>query len=1156
MKTTMNRLKMQTLSSPRGITPAVGALGLNRRCGVGPLPEPAIRPVDRTFSAKQHGHRTEGSTDMKRMLLTQLAGLAFALGALLPTADAATMWKMTADTNVGSGTGSIAVQDELLNPGTLAPNAETGGYNVFYVDSDLGNTTKNLPLLDFNMGAYDITSTTQVQDTVIKIVANSITHDSGGGDIVVRTATTSYECNNLQIETTGLLKINSAVIYQVHYDNANLAFDLTSTGGSIEVGANTGTYAGYSLYSSNCNGTYLPRHAPPIDIKAAGSVTIAGKVETRTDDPAGGGNITISSPSGDKVGGTVSIGGSIRADYANLSIKAAGAINLATLDRSLVNNVTLESDTSVTINALLNTSGKISGSNFTGFTSVLSDVSYDPRTSDPALAGANYTINGGSYLLKTSADVRHWTGDTDTAWTTTGNWTGTGVPDGAGVQVSLGEVAGKGTVDLGSTSRTVGYLFLAPTQGTTLGGGGGGKLVLQNTSGAAITASGTHLISADVTLNSDTSVTTNPGPELSISGNIDGTASLVKAGQGTLILSGSNNYTGDTTINAGSLRLNTDAANMPANSIVKFNSGTLANGGVLAGNGTFNLNVGNSVGKVYWNNNGGFAAEGGNLDVTLNGGTQIPWDAAATGFNGKTLILGSLSATSRVRLTNNVNLTNASRTVYVLDNTGTTGDFTEISGIITNDATARGLTKDGPGLLVLSNSNTYTGVTTVTAGTLSVSNLQNAGVSSNLGTYATAGAAGISLNGGTLRYTGSSGVSVNRGFTLNNNSTIDVNPASTALTLGNCTFTPWVGKLTVTGGVGSSLSLGAVLLNGGDMGILDPTSADLSVASVSGNNLTLSGTTTGNTVGAITTGARTLTKSGASTWTLSGINNYTGNTTVSTGKLLLGQGGSMGATAVSVTGTATYGMSYTSSGTTVQGGKTLNLANGTTLDLRDGNTNTLNFTTTANPLSGAKMYFDLGTTTDKYDKLTLTGAATITNTNTLYFEATGGTIANGTYTIITAGSGLTGGTLTLGTTTLLGHTLSITSTPRTATAIYLDVTGGPAGYASWASANSITGDPSDDSNNDGVTNGVAYFMNKTGLATNPGIVGGSVTWTNGGNIPSSEYGADKQFVVQTSIDLQNWIVPTTGVVNQAGSVSYTLPTGEAKIFVRLKVTPN
>ncbi|MCX6867960.1 MAG: hypothetical protein NTV46_17440 [Verrucomicrobia bacterium] len=108
-------------------------------------------------------------------------------------------------------------------------------------------------------------------------------------------------------------------------------------------------------------------------------------------------------------------------------------------------------------------------------------------------------------------------------------------------------------------------------------------------------------------------------------------------------------------------------------------------------------------------------------------------------------------------------------------------------------------------------------------------------------------------------------------------------------------------------------------------------------------------------------------------------------------------------------------------------------------------------------------------------------------------------------------------------------------------------------YASWAGANGVTGDPSEDSNNDGVANGVAYFMKDAGLLTNPGIVGGSVTWPNGGNINS-----DIQFVVQTSSDLQTWadvLVGDPKLNNQSGSVSYEL-TGASPRFVRLKVTPN
>ena len=111
-------------------------------------------------------------------------------------------------------------------------------------------------------------------------------------------------------------------------------------------------------------------------------------------------------------------------------------------------------------------------------------------------------------------------------------------------------------------------------------------------------------------------------------------------------------------------------------------------------------------------------------------------------------------------------------------------------------------------------------------------------------------------------------------------------------------------------------------------------------------------------------------------------------------------------------------------------------------------------------------------------------------------------------------------------------------------------------YNTWAATYAGGGSPDGDSNDDGVKNGIAFFMNATGASTLPGLVGNTVTWPNGGNIPASEYGT--QFVVQTSTDLVVWIdVPSNGagLSNTAGSVSYTLPTGQDKVFCRLAVTP-
>lgn len=115
------------------------------------------------------------------------------------------------------------------------------------------------------------------------------------------------------------------------------------------------------------------------------------------------------------------------------------------------------------------------------------------------------------------------------------------------------------------------------------------------------------------------------------------------------------------------------------------------------------------------------------------------------------------------------------------------------------------------------------------------------------------------------------------------------------------------------------------------------------------------------------------------------------------------------------------------------------------------------------------------------------------------------------------------------------------------------------GYSDWAATNVGGQVPSGDQNSDGVQNGIAYFMNNTGVITLPGIVGGAITWTNGGNIAADQYGT--QFVVQTSPDLVTWTnVPagslTANTSGPAGSLTYTLPTGQSKLFVRLVVTPN
>jgi hypothetical protein len=106
----------------------------------------------------------------------------------------------------------------------------------------------------------------------------------------------------------------------------------------------------------------------------------------------------------------------------------------------------------------------------------------------------------------------------------------------------------------------------------------------------------------------------------------------------------------------------------------------------------------------------------------------------------------------------------------------------------------------------------------------------------------------------------------------------------------------------------------------------------------------------------------------------------------------------------------------------------------------------------------------------------------------------------------------------------------------------------PSGYATWADTYAGGGTAGEDYNSDGVENGIAYFMGMNGLATNPGVVGGSVTWPRVGTVSS--------FEVQVSTNLVDWVPAPSGVdTSDPSKVVYTLPVGASQTFCRLSVIP-
>ncbi len=175
-------------------------------------------------------------------------------------------------------------------------------------------------------------------------------------------------------------------------------------------------------------------------------------------------------------------------------------------------------------------------------------------------------------------------------------------------------------------------------------------------------------------------------------------------------LAGTNSYTGKTQIERGTLRA-LPGIGLPdavSSGILEFSGDTAGQHAMLEANGTLSRNIGTGPREVYWDNNGGFAAWGGPLDVSLEGGALLSWSNAADGFNNKQLYLNSTSADSVVTFANPIKV-DGDRTVRVYDNWRTNTDVGRLTGTISMDNTNRVLRKDSDGTLWLTGTNTFGG---------------------------------------------------------------------------------------------------------------------------------------------------------------------------------------------------------------------------------------------------------------------------------------------------------------------------------------------------------------------------------------------------------------------------------------------------------------
>ena len=278
-----------------------------------------------------------------------------------------------------------------------------------------------------------------------------------------------------------------------------------------------------------------------------------------------------------------------------------------------------------------------------------------------------------------------------------------------------------------------------------------------NINTAAVTTSGTQTYSGPVILSGATALISNSGDinAVSITGNalglsisnagvnsivsdITNVSTFTKNGSGTLTLSGTNTYTGDTTINAGTLQYG--AANaIPSGT----GNGTVIDNGILDVNG-FSSTINNLSGSGVVDN----VSAGGTPTLT------IATNAATSTFSGTIqntsgiLSLQTTGTTGSLILTGGntySGTTTISGGTLQVGNGGTTGSLGsgtvidnsvleyDLSNTNTLSDTLNGtgnLVQAGSGTLILTGANSYN-ATTINAGTLQIG---NGGTTGSLGT--------------------------------------------------------------------------------------------------------------------------------------------------------------------------------------------------------------------------------------------------------------------------------------------------------------------------------------------------------------------------------------------------------------------------------------